>query len=95
MPLATANLTPSRTRRSPRWERKVQKRLPIQLQAIATQVETAFAMTGPSCSTSGDSTVSRSRLNTVTSTTTPTRPTAPKRASWATSGRMMMIRRRR
>ncbi len=60
-----------------RWLPKVQKRLPIQLTRIAMAVEMVLAMMGPDARCSGLSTVARSRLNTATSTTRPTAPTAP------------------
>src|SRR3954454_4516598 len=42
---------------------------------IAMIVETVFAISGPSCTCSGESTVSRSTLNTATSSAKPTPPT--------------------
>ena len=83
--LTTTNSMPSRTIAAGARAPKVQYRLPIQFAMIASAVEITFAYTGPSCTTDGSNTVSRSRLNTPTSITSPTAPTSAERASWVIS----------
>ena len=83
--LTRKNSAPSLARCPRRSRANVQWRLPIQLATMASDVEMTLAITGPSWMASGESTVTRSRLNTLTSMNSPMSPTSPNRVDWVSS----------
>jgi hypothetical protein len=79
--LTTKNSMLSRSMSERRRWRKVQYRLPSQFTMMARQADTSFAISGPSCSSAGLSTVTTRMLNTARSTMKPRPPTMPKRST--------------
>ena len=77
-PLGNQLLQPPATTSSRRLSRNVQNRFPTQFTAMASDVDTTFASTGPPWTAPGVNRVKRSRLKIETSTTSPTPPTRQK-----------------